>query len=78
MNGYVVELDRTLMKELLDKYDISQKRLSDMTGISESAISRYLSRSRTPTMKNIAKIAWALNVKVDDLISYSDSQQQKG
>lgn len=73
-HGSRTQLNRAAIKELLDKYDISQKRLSDMTGTTESAISRYMSGSRTLIMNNIAKIAWALNVSVDDSISYNHTE----
>lgn len=47
---------------------MSQKDLSDMTGISESTICRYLSGKSMPSSYNLAKIARALDCSIEELI----------
>jgi len=56
------------IKELLEMQGISQKALSDMTGITESAISRYVKGERVPRGANLIKLADALGTTADDLL----------
>ena len=49
---------------------INQGELSGMTGISQTAISRYIKKERTPTLTAVVKIADALKCSVYDLIEY--------
>lgn len=55
------------LKEILKKKKISQKDLADKIGLTESAVSRFISEDRIPTGTNMLKIANVLNVKVEDL-----------
>lgn len=57
------------IKEMLKKKDISQKKLAEMTGITESAISHYIKGDRVPRGANLIKIAKALGTTADDLLS---------
>ncbi len=56
------------IKELLNEKNISQKRLSEMTGITESAISHYIKGDRVPRGMNLIKISEALGISADSLI----------
>ena len=55
------------LREILKKKKISQKDLADKIGLTESAVSRFISEDRIPTGANMLKIANVLNVKVEDL-----------
>lgn len=57
------------IKELLAEKNISQKQLSELTGITESAISHYVKGDRVPRGMNLIKIADALGTTADDLLS---------
>ena len=57
------------IKEMLEKKGISQKRLAEITGITESAISHYVKGDRVPRGVNLVKIADALGTTTDDLLS---------
>ena len=57
------------IKEMIREKNISQKRLSEMTGITESAISHYIRGDRVPRGTNLVKIAKALGTTADDLLS---------
>lgn len=57
------------IKEMIEEKNISQKQLSEMTGISESAISHYINGNRVPRGSNLVKIAKALGTTADDLLS---------
>lgn len=52
---------KTLMKEL----DISQSKLSELTGIGKSSISQYLSGKNEPSETRKKEIALALGVQED-------------
>ncbi len=57
------------IKEMLNEKGISQKKLSELTGITESAISHYIKGDRVPRGQNLVKIAKALGTTTDDLLS---------
>lgn len=60
------------LKEELDVAGLSQKELSDETGISESTISYYIKGERAPSLKNVINIALALDCDIDDLTDVTD------
>ena len=64
------------IKEMITKQGISQKQLSEMTGITESAISHYIKGDRVPRGANLVKIAKALGTTTDDLLS-GDKEMDK-
>lgn len=63
------------MESLLKKKNITQKQLSIMTGITESAISRYISGDRVPRGVNLVKIANALDTTTDNLLNASEDSK---
>lgn len=64
------------IKEMLIEKNISQKQLSEMTGITESAISHYIKGDRVPRGTNLVKIAKVLGTTTDDLLS-GDKEMNK-
>jgi transcriptional regulator with XRE-family HTH domain len=67
-----IRMARTLtyrIKEMLMQKELTQKELSEMTGITESAISHYVKGDRVPRGANLVKIAKALGTTADDLLS---------
>lgn len=57
------------IKELLEQKGITQRKLSELTGITESAISHYIKGDRIPRGMSLVKIAQALGTTADDLLS---------
>ena len=57
------------IKELLNKYNISQKDLARYIGTTEVSISRYVNDEREPVAKILYKIAQELHTTTDYLIS---------
>lgn len=53
------------LKAALEFRDLSQKDLSEMTGLPETTISRYVNNERTPRTDTVIKICDALNVSLD-------------
>ena len=54
----------------LDSQGIDQRRLSNLSGISEAAISRYLAGTQTPKVYALTQIAKALNSSLYELIPF--------
>ena len=57
------------IKELLQEKGVSQKELSKLTGITESAISHYVNGTRVPRGTNLIKIAKVLGTTVENLLN---------
>jgi DNA-binding Xre family transcriptional regulator len=58
------------LQMMLYRKGMSQRRLSDLTGILPVSISRYISGSSTPSFYTVDKIAKALNCSVDEFRYY--------
>ena len=56
------------LNRILEKQGITHYRLAQLTGITHSAMSLYRNGKREPNLKNLTKIATALNVPVDELL----------
>ena len=59
------------IKLILDRRGITQKEIVRLTGIPTSTINNYLKRGTTISAENLKKIATALNVTTDELLSES-------
>ena len=51
---------------------LTQKDLSDMTGLSEPTISKYVNKLQMPGIKAILSLAYALGCNTDDLIDFGN------
>lgn len=60
------------IKELMTTQNMTQKELSEKSGITEASISRYLNGERTPRIDIIINFARVFKVDVDFLISDDD------
>ena len=56
------------MRNIRKQKSMTLQQLADILGCSQQNISQYESGKRTPKLKNIQKIADALNVNVNDLL----------
>jgi len=61
------------LASIMDSYRMTQKELSDETGLSTSSISHYLNKQRIPNIKAIINISYALNCSLDDLLDFGDT-----
>ncbi len=59
--------------ELLQSNGMTQKDLSDVTGITEVSLSRYINGSRTPKAPALANIATALHTTANDLLGTEEA-----
>ena len=51
---------------------VTQKELSDRTGIPQSNISKYINGRLMPSLKNVVNLAYALNCDVRELCDFGD------
>lgn len=63
-----LKLDTRLVRKLMKQYDLSQKDLAGMSGVTEAAMSRYLAGERQPRADKIANMATALHSTSDELL----------
>jgi transcriptional regulator with XRE-family HTH domain len=56
------------IKYLLNERQMTRKEFSCLTGITEAALSRYITGQREPKALTLSVIAHALNVSVDELL----------
>lgn len=54
----------------MDDRFMTQDELSEMTGISQSALSHYMNCRRVPSIINVYKIAKALKCSIDDIAQF--------
>ena len=57
------------IKEIRKKKNIVQRELSKATGLSRNSIVNYETGKRDPRIRDLRKIANALNVPIEELIS---------
>lgn len=58
----------TKIKESRIKKNLSQKELADITGISQTYISKIEENKRQPTLSKVIKLANALDMSIESLI----------
>lgn len=61
--------------DLMKKRNINQKQLSELSGINESSISRYLHSNQRPRMDVVVNFAKALQVSTEYLLDEDESME---
>lgn len=56
------------LKYIMEYEEITQSELARKSGLSQSAINKYLNANRMPNLKAIVNICYALDCRIDDLI----------
>lgn len=75
MNDITVYCKR--MRLLLENLGMSQREFAEKTGITETAVCRYLQGSRIPNAGTLISIANATHVSVDWLIGFGDDDKME-
>lgn len=65
------------MKLMIENLGITQKDFSEMTGITEAAICRYLQGTRIPNAGTLIAIARATNVSIDWLLGHGSDEKME-
>lgn len=60
------------LASLLYEAGLTQKNLAEMSGITESDISRYIGGTQTPSATAIVNLAYVLRCDCDDLIDFDE------
>lgn len=60
------------LRSLLEEQWMSQQELADATGLSKSAISKYINKQCMPSVAALVNIAHALNCEIDDILYFGD------
>lgn len=61
-------MGKNRLAEILKEQNMTQKQLAALSGLTESQISRLISRERTGRVDTWLRIAKVLHVTIDDLI----------
>lgn len=56
------------VKEMRKKRGLTQKQLAELLGVKQQNVSDWERSARSPSVKNLKKLADALNCRIDDLI----------
>lgn len=64
------------LQKLMRDRGINQKQLSQLSGITESSVSRYLRSERRPRMDVVVNFAKALGVSTDYLLDDGEETEQ--
>ena len=58
--------------DILNEKEISQNQLARESGLSVSRINDYINEKATPTIFAIINIAYALDMRVDELVDFEE------
>lgn len=58
------------IKKLMSSHNHTRKDLAKMIGVSEPAISNYLTGKNQPSLQTLGALAKIYNVEISDIISY--------
>ena len=62
------------VKELCDKQKITKYRLSQMTGVTQTVLSRIIKKENVPTIQTLEKIFIALHVSLAQFFAKDETQ----
>ena len=65
------------VKELCDKQQITKYRLSQMTGVTQTVLSRIIKRENVPTIQTLEKICAALNISLAQFFAKDENPPEQ-
>lgn len=71
-----MSFDFNLAKRLMRQQFITQKELAGMAGVTEAAMSRYLSGERQPKAETLSNMATALHTTSDELLGKAEERSE--
>ncbi len=71
-----MSFDFNLAKKLMRQQVITQKELAAMAGVTEAAMSRYLSGERQPKAETLSNMATALRTTSDALLGKKEARSE--
>jgi len=73
-----MEVIQIKLQEFMNKKNISQGKLSQCSGVSQSCISQLVSGKKYPRLSTMEKLASALGVTVSELIGEKPKRKKTG
>ena len=70
-------MDVNKLENAKTKGNFTNKKIAEMTGVSESTVSRIFSREVEPKFRDIASIAKVVGVSLDDLAGISRHESEE-
>lgn len=70
-------MDVNKLENAKTKGNFTNKKIAEMTGVSESTVSRIFSREVEPKFRDIASIAKVVGVSLDDLVGISRHESEE-
>ena len=61
------------LRDMLKEANMTQRELAEEACLAESTISEYINKQKTPGLKSIINISYALDCSMDDLIDFGDT-----
>lgn len=58
------------LTDIMDSERMTQRDLAELTGLSQSTISKYITKQQMPGVKALVNIAYALDCSLDDLMDF--------
>lgn len=72
--GDQLRIISTNLTRLMERNSVTQRELSEVVGLSESAVSKWISCSNSPNMGSIQKIADYFRVSISDIVEEKDDE----
>lgn len=63
------------LRDIMKEQGYNQEQLADATGLSQAAISRYLSKKQLPNLRAIINMSYELGIDVDEFIDFGERIQ---
>lgn len=60
------------LRDIMTEWGDNQTSLAEAAGITQSALSQYLSKKRMPNLRTIINLSYALDMTIDELIDFGD------
>ena len=60
------------LEDIMKEWGDNQTSLAEAAGLTQAAISQYLSRKRMPNLRSIINLCYALDMTVDELIDFGE------
>lgn len=65
------------LKELREKQGLTQLALAAASGVNQSTLSQYESGVRKPSLENAKRLAKALHITLDELVTHLSSPKEE-
>ena len=61
------------LADVMNKKNISQRELAELSGVPKSSINDYINGRNQPSIKTIVNLSYTLDVSIDELVDFGDT-----